>query len=238
VSPATSGQCSVDQDRAQDNHVKGEMQAREDPPSDHASASDRSTADRLDDDRRVDDRVTSVYRPVLIETEQFAGFCLVKNLSAGGMMGVVYARLAADQPVTVHFHPDHVVTGTIAWTLDDRIGVAFDEKIDVEEVLHDLASKIIGTKVNRAPRLHIDCPGEVVIDGRAVAVTVIDISQRGAKIAGTPVTPGDEVIVRLDGLDPHKADVRWTQGGCAGLNFVRPLGFEELARWVIDRQTR
>lgn len=188
-------------------------------------------------DRRSEGRTKAVYRPVLIETDEFGGFCLVKNLSQGGMMGVVYAQFAAEQPVTVQFHPDHVVTGMIVWSRDGSIGVGFDEKIDVEEILHNLASKYVGRLVNRAPRLPIECRGEVDVDGRALPITVIDISQRGMKAVAAFLRPGEEVVVRLDGMEPHKAQVRWTQGGVAGLNFVRPIGFEDLAKWAIERQS-
>lgn len=187
-------------------------------------------------DRRAEDRTTAVYRPVLIETDEFAGFCLVKNLSAGGMMGVAYAEFAADQPVTIQFHPDHVITGAIVWSLEGRIGVSFNEKIDVDAVLHNLASKHVGRLVNRAPRLNIECSGQLVVDGRTLPITVVDISQRGMKAAAAFVKPGEEVVVHFDGMEPHKAEVRWTQGGMAGLHFVRPIGFEDLARWVIERQ--
>ncbi len=35
-------------------------------------------------DRRRDNRTTAVYRPVLLETEGFTGFCLLRNLSPSG----------------------------------------------------------------------------------------------------------------------------------------------------------
>jgi len=188
-------------------------------------------------ERRIAERTTSVYRPVLIETAEFGGFCLVKNLSSGGMMGVVYTVFAAEQPVTIQFHPDHLVSGMIVWSKDGRVGIRFNTRIDVDAVLHNLASKTVGTRVNRAPRLPIEYPAEVEILGRVRPIRLLDISQRGMKaIVNHPVSPGDEVVVRLDGLEPHRAEVRWVEDQLAGLNFVLPIGFEDLARWVIDRQ--
>lgn len=117
-------------------------------------------------ERRGEHRTTAVYRPVLIETEESAGFCLPRNMSPSGMMGVAYAQFATDQPVTV-----------------------------------------------------------------------LDISQQGIKAAASFVMPGDEAVVRLEGLEPHKAEVRRTQAGMAGLKFIRPIGFEELAKWIVQRQS-
>lgn len=192
-------------------------------------------------ERRAKRRTMAMYRPVLIETAEFGGFCLIKNLSSDGLMGVVYTRFAAAQPVVIQLHPEHVISGMIVWSRNDMIGVHFDEAIDVEAVLHNLASKRVGTLVNRAPRLPIvpiECCGEVEVDGRALPLTVHDISQRGMKIAAAFLRPGEEVVVRLKGMKPHKAQVRWAQGGMAGLYFVGSIGFEDLARWVIERQSR
>ena len=189
-------------------------------------------------ERRSSERISSVYRPVLIETEEFAGFCLVKNLSPGGMMGFVYAQFALNQPVTVQFHPDHVVSGTISWSKDGRIGIQFDEEIDVEKILRKLADKHVGTKINRSPRLQIECEGALEFDGRSIPIKLRDISQKGIKVEVFYLKPGDEVIVRLPGIEPHKALVRWTQSGLAGLNFIRPISFEELATWVIGHQSQ
>src|SRR3954466_4611345 len=92
-------------------------------------------------ERRSGERITSVYRPALIETEHFAGFCLVRNLSPGGMMGSVYAEFAEDQPVTVTLPAADVVPGRISWSKDGKIGIRFDEQINVEQVLRTISEK-------------------------------------------------------------------------------------------------
>lgn len=189
-------------------------------------------------ERRAEDRTTAVYRPVLVETEEFAGFCLVKNLSPGGLMGVVYAQFAAEQPVTIQFHPLHVVSGMIVWSREGKIGVRFHEKIDVAAVLRNLASTRVGTLINRAPRLPVECRGALEIEGKSLPITILDISQRGIKAAAPFLKTDDDVLVRLEGMEPRMAQVRWTQGGMAGLHFTSPVGFEELARWVIEWQSR
>ena len=189
-------------------------------------------------ERRDGSRTTSVYRPVLIEFEGFAGFCLIRNLSPGGMMGQVYTEFTPELSVTVHISPEIIVNGQIVWSKDQRIGVQFEREIDVEEVLKELGSKYIGSKLNRAPRLQIQCSGELRIGNESIAMELQDISQRGTKVAVPHLKAGEEVVVLLDGLDPHKALVRWSQRGTAGLNFVRPLGFEELARWAIGRYSK
>jgi hypothetical protein len=187
-------------------------------------------------ERRTDARTATVFRPVLIETDQFAGFCLVRNLSPHGMRGRVYTSFAQGLPITVQFSPEVVIEGSLIWCKDEHIGVEFDGTIDVEQVLSVLARPLAEGKINRAPRLELQCSGELIIGGRALAIELQDISQRGIKVAASFIESGDEVQVRLAGLE-RKAIVRWTQGGTAGLNFIRPLGFEELAHWVIQQHS-
>ena len=195
----------------------------------------KSTVDSPLSDHRSEERTATIFRPVLIETDQFAGFCLVRNLSSNGMRGRVYTSFAEGLAITVQFSPEKIVTGTLIWCKDEHVGVEFDEPIDVARVLSDLSRRLVEGKINRAPRLQIECSAELTIGDRTLAIQLQDISQRGIKAAASFIRPGDEVRVRLEGLD-RKAVVRWTQGGIAGLNFVRPLSFEELAHWVIRQQ--
>jgi hypothetical protein len=196
----------------------------------------RSTAD-FAIERRSEERTATVFRPILIETDQFAGFCLLRNLSPSGMRGQVYTSFAEGLPITVEFAPDRIVDGTVIWSKDEHVGIKFDGLVDVGQVLSHLARKLIEGKVNRAPRLQIECRAELAFGDRALPFALRDISQRGIKAVASFVKPGDEVWVRLEGLQ-RKAVVRWTQDGIAGMNFLRPLSFEELAHWVIRRQAR
>ncbi len=74
------------------------------------------------------------------------------------------------------------------------------------------------------------------MDGRALEVPFLDIPQRGVKVRTPFIRPGDEVLVVLKETERRKAVVLWTQAGMAGLNFIKPLSFEELALWVISQQ--
>ena len=185
--------------------------------------------------RRSEERAATMFRPILIEIDSFIGFCLVRNLSAKGLKGRVYAEFGSGQRVIVRFSCDHAIEGAVIWASEGQIGVQFDAPIDVAGVLADLARPAKRGRVNRAPRLPIDCLGELVIGDRTLQIDVQDISQRGIKARTSYVRGGDEVTVRLPGLEPRKALVRWTTQGSAGLAFLRPFAFEELAAWVISR---
>lgn len=188
------------------------------------------------EDRRSESRTTAVYRPVLLETEDFTGFCLLRNLSSSGLMGIAYTDFAVDEPVNVQFLPGHVVPGKIVWSSNGKIGVEFDKEIDLFGSLEEMGSRYVDTLVNRSPRVPLKCEGHVEVDGHVIKLWLHDISQKGLKAIVPSLRPGDEVTVHLPQMDPRKALVRWTQAEIAGLNFLRPIGFEELARWVIGQQ--
>jgi len=186
------------------------------------------------EEQRSSERMAAVFRPALIEMEQFAGFCLVRNLSPNGMKGKVYTRFAENTPITVHFNAEMQVFGEIVWSKDGQVGVNFHEMIDVQAILSARADE---NKVNRALRLEIQSEGELAVDGRFFTMEVQNISQSGLKVrVPFSLSPNEEVVVRLNGMEPRKALVRWTQFGTVGLNFVSSIGFEELAEWVICQQ--
>lgn len=54
----------------------------------------------------------------------------VRNLSAGGMMAEGEAKVSRGAPVQVELRNIGWVDGSVAWTQDDRFGIAFAEEID------------------------------------------------------------------------------------------------------------
>lgn len=185
------------------------------------------------EERRSDRRTTTVYRPVLIESEEIAGFCLLRNISSEGMMGRFFTNFVANTAVTIQFNEHLAARGKVSWSREGMIGIQFAAPIDVPTILHGLSNSPLRGKVNRAPRLQVQANIQIVMDGRTVPVEVQDISQKGLKVRTAYLRAGDEVTVLLDGLEPKKAVVRWTQPQLAGLNFIRPLAFEQLGEWVV-----
>lgn len=54
----------------------------------------------------------------------------VRNLSAGGMMAEGEAKVSRGSPVQVELRNIGWIDGSVAWTQDDRFGIAFAEEID------------------------------------------------------------------------------------------------------------
>jgi hypothetical protein len=180
---------------------------------------------------RFDARGTAVFFPVLIETEEFTGYCLVSDLSAEGMKAKVYAKFSRQQPICIHFTSHETIQGTLVWHEDHHVGIQFDHRIDVAVVLSSLKEMNRGSGRNRAARLPINCLAEITVGDRYQFVEVRDISQRGAKILSNLAKPGQVVAVQLDELEERSATVRWSRSGLIGLTFSKPLSFQELAEF-------
>lgn len=205
-------------------------------PKAEPKAEEPLVSDQGADDRRASRRETMVYRPVLVEIGGIVGFCLAKNISSSGMMGRFHTDCTPGAAVKIHFNENLSTSGAVAWCSDGHIGIRFDEEIDVPLLLLRLTQAGDDGKVSRAPRLKIAVQGHIVSNGRTVPVETKDISQKGLKLRSTYLQAGDEVNVDLKGLEVRKAVVKWARSGVAGLNFLRPLPFDQLGRWAIEQQ--
>jgi hypothetical protein len=187
-------------------------------------------------DRRNDDRSKiSVYRSAMLRWPGFEALCLIRNISPGGLMGKLHTGLPPGEPVQVEIRSGNEISGRVAWSDDGMIGVQFDERIDVLEVLHAPIHGRPGL-AQRMPRLRIACPVCLHVDGVRQSLTLVDVSQGGAKIETDLLREGDEVTVGIRGLDPHRGVVRWAHGGRAGVAFLAAIPFDTLAKWALDRQ--
>jgi hypothetical protein len=73
----------------------------------------------------------------------------VRNLSAGGMMAEGKVSVTRGSPVNVALRNIGWVDGTVAWTQDNRFGIAFVEEIDPKLAR---APMIAGTPDLASPR--------------------------------------------------------------------------------------
>lgn len=183
-------------------------------------------------DRRAEEhRLITILRVGKLIAGDCQELCLIRNISEGGLMAHVYSAHEVDDRVVVELKSDTQIMGTIRWVRDDNIGVAFDERIDVGELLrHHPADD---GKRPRAPRLDIRGYARLKIGADHWRVEVRDLSQGGAKVKiDDPLPVGEDAVVTVDGLRPVKAIVRWQEFGQAGLEFIPRIAFDELIQWL------
>lgn len=184
-------------------------------------------------ERRAFARSRSVYRPAIIETANYSGFCMVKDLSPEGVMIETCAELGEDDAVRLGFTEHEMLAGKVVWTTGGRLGIQFDCPIDVSAILVGSTSE----EPNRAPRLSIDCTVEVQDSVSTRWEQVSNLSTKGLKIRSSAFKVGQKLSVALTQMPPKKAVVRWTGEGETGLEFLIPLTYDDLHSWTIGRQS-
>lgn len=200
------------------------------------SLSDSPPAPEAGSDRRDGERLTTLYRVGSILVEKRRELCLIKNISAGGMMIRLYCTMAEGTAVTVELKSGQPIFGKINWIRDHHAGVTFDQPIDVIDIL---SSAMDGPRP-RLPRIEINCFATLRDGANTLRVRACDISQGGVKIACETLLPQSaDVIVTLPGLPPQPGIACWTDGGLTGITFNRLLPLGELVTWLqAQRETQ
>lgn len=197
------------------------------------SLSDEAPSPASDSDRRGGDRLTTLYRVGSILIDRRRELCLIKNISAGGMMVRLYCAVAENSPVTIELKSGQPISGTISWVREHHAGISFDQPIDVIDIL---STSMRGPRP-RMPRVEINCFATVRDGANSLRVQVCDVSQGGAKITCDTLLPqGADVIVTLPGLPPQPGLACWTDGGFTGITFNRLLPLGELVAWLHEQR--
>src|SRR3954447_26147816 len=94
-----------------------------------------SNAVPLPPERRADERLIKILRVGTLIIDGRRELCLIRNISAGGVMAHVYSKLMPGQPVTVELKATQPVGGHVVWVRDAEAGIQFDNAMDVAELL-------------------------------------------------------------------------------------------------------
>jgi hypothetical protein len=86
-------------------------------------------------DRRETDRHLTLYRVGSIIIDDGRELCLIKNISAGGMMIRCYCAIPVGTPLSIELKCGQPVTGKASWVRDQNVGVTFDAPVDVIDIL-------------------------------------------------------------------------------------------------------
>lgn len=186
-------------------------------------------------ERRTGERHLSLLRVGSLKIGERRELCLIKNISAGGMLIRAYCPVPEGSCVSVELKQGEPVSGTARWVSDGFVGVEFEQPIDVLELLSLSAE---GPRP-RMPRVEVDCAGSI----REGAVThrckAINISQGGIKVGSrASIAVGAEVTVSLWGLQPCTGTVRWREDDCYGITFSRMLPLPALVSWLQEQRAR
>jgi len=186
-------------------------------------------------DRRSDERYVSLLRVGALMVDGRRELCLIRNISAGGMMIRPYSPIAAGKLVSVELKQGNIVTGVTQWSDQGLVGITFDEPIDVLELLNAPG----GRPQPRMPRIELTCTANLRHVGRVFRARVVNISQGGICVnAGLDMEVSDDVVVTLAGLHSAAGVVKWRDGDYYGIGFNRVYPVDELMGFLREQEQR
>jgi hypothetical protein len=184
-------------------------------------------------DRRAGDRYLRLLRVGAIMIDGRRELCLIRNISAGGMMVRAYSKIAVGTALSIELKQGDPVSGVVQWVKDGLAGVSFDETIDVLGLLATSGDR----PRPRLPRIEIDCLIWVRQDADVIRTRGINISQGGVCVeASASLTVGGDVVVTLPGITPAAGVVKWNEASAYGIGFNRSLVLSELVEWLKEQQ--
>jgi Tfp pilus assembly protein PilZ len=158
--------------------------------------------------------------------------CLIRNISAGGLMAHVYSHHSLGAAVAVELQSNQAVPGKVVWADQSNVGIEFDDPIDVEGMLSSQAALDNGWQ-RRLPRVEVDRLATLRCGARLYGVNTRDISQGGVKVeTDQPLEIGREVVLTMEKFRPVAGAVRWCRDGLAGIAFNHLIPFHELMEWL------
>jgi PilZ domain len=183
-------------------------------------------------ERRQQERQLTILRVGILVIEGRRELCLIRNISAGGLLAHVYGAVRPEQEVTVELKSNQQIGGRIVWFEDGNAGIAFDAPVDIADLLAN--PPLLGNGWRpRLPRVEIDRLATLRAGAETDWVQVRDISQGGVKIeTDRPLEAGAEVVVTLEYFRPVAGTVRWQRDQACGVAFNQLIPFEELIAWL------
>ena len=184
-------------------------------------------------ERRDGERHLTLFRVGSVTIGNRRELCLIKNISAGGMLIRAYSALEPGARIAVELKRGEQISGTISWTEDSNAGITFDEPVDIVELLANSAD---GPRP-RMPRVEVRCIASVRQGSQVYGMRAHDVSQGGLKVeSNRELAIGSEVIVTLPGLRSQQGTVRWREGRCYGITFHRLVALPDLVAWLNDQR--
>ncbi|HST36493.1 MAG TPA: PilZ domain-containing protein [Allosphingosinicella sp.] len=183
-------------------------------------------------ERRHDERHLKILRVGTLIVDGRRELCLIRNISAGGVMAHVYSPLKVGRRVSIELKTHQPVEGHVVWVREANAGIQFDDRMDVTELLANPAKLDNGWRP-RTPRVEVDRMATLRCGARTHWVHARDISQSGVKVeTDLPPAEGAEVVVTMEGFRPLHGVVRWQTDGACGIAFNQLIPFGELIAWL------
>jgi PilZ domain len=184
-------------------------------------------------DRRHGERHLSLLRVGALLVGGRRELCLIRNVSAGGMMIRPYSLIQPGSRLSIELKHGHAVSGVAQWYENGLVGVTFDSPIDVVALL----STANHGPAPRMPRMELNCIAWVRQDADVYRTRAVNISQGGMCVrTEAELAIGADVVVSLPGLAPAAGVLKWSDRDGYGIGFNRVFAVDELMRFLKGQQ--
>jgi hypothetical protein len=179
--------------------------------------------------QRSDERFLSLLRVGTLLVEGRRELCLIRNISAGGMMIRAYSEIAPGTELAVELKEGEPIRGKAIWAEDGLVGIGFDERIDILSLI----SPSDDDPPPRMPRIEIERTAWVREGANVRRTKAVNISQGGICVESHAELKVDaDVTVTLAGLPPIPGVVRWRDASSYGIAFNRVLALSDVVGWL------
>lgn len=176
-----------------------------------------------DSDRRDSPRLRAVCRIAKIVRVDDVGLWMVRNISDGGLMLTTSVPVTVGENITIILAEELVLNGHVLWASDGQCGVTFDDEVDGEAVLRQLAQDKTARRY-RPFRIALNAAAVANVNHRMQPIALVNLSQHGAGIIHDgSVAAGMRLDLLLAGTIRREAIVRWSRDDRAGLWLTQPL---------------
>lgn len=184
-------------------------------------------------ERRDGERTMTLYRVGSLSIADRRELCLIKNISAGGMMVRAYCTIPENTRLSVELKCGQPIGGSVTWARDIHVGISFDQPIDVLDIL---STSLEGPRP-RLPRIQVASFITLREGASTYRMRLCDVSQGGLKVqCETRLACGSDVVVTLAGIEPQPGMVRWTDEDYMGITFNRMIALPTLVDWLREQR--
>lgn len=185
------------------------------------------------DDGREDN---SNLQPGSLTRGSLREICFLRKITPLGAVLQIESKRRLGERLDLTLMTGERLAGTVIWVTDSELGLRFDEPADIFGLIARNLVRQPGD-ARRMPRIELRCQAWLDAGSRRDRVIVRNLSDGGARIdTRIPLVVHEQVVLALDGFRPVEAEVRWVDGGAAGLVFAPSLSWQELMPWLRQRQ--
>ena len=197
--------------------------------NEHVRLTDTDAEAAAGSDLRGSARFALLIRPAKVICGRFEYPCVMRDVSETGVSVRLFHPLGDHQEWAIEMLSGERLPLEPVWVEGLAAGFRFTNPVDLDQILANA-----GPYPNRPVRLTMNVPAIIEHAGTKSNVTLINISQQGAKLSASAyLALGQMVVLQSDCLPRIHAKVRWRKDEQYGLVFEETFKLAELSALAV-----